>query len=341
MLLLSVKITALANTENPQTYNLLFVGNSLTYTNNLPALVKQVALARGINVTTKMLAKPNYAIVDHWADGRVQELIKTKNYDYVIIQQGPSSQPDGYNMLVNGGRFYRDLTQEHGAKLAYFMVWPARQYYHTFDGVIANYTAGAQANDAILLPVGQIWKNHFDQTGDFSYYSSDQFHPSKIGSEVAATIIVETLFQGQNQNLRQAWITGTGEITDNQINIPSAYITTGGMFGEALNTDEINPVAWGHLNIEFTSCHTATMNYQSLTAVNGNGFGAGSYTIHRLANNHVSQQCEVSGFTQTNNKAFFSGSFYGGSARDGEGFTIDYLNASQAIVTWYTYLPTD
>ena len=92
---------------NPQyqsTYNLLFVGNSLTYTNNLPSLVKQKAAEKGIRVTTKTLANPNYAIVDHWADGDVQNLIKSQLYDFVIIQQGPSSQQDGYNMLINGGR---------------------------------------------------------------------------------------------------------------------------------------------------------------------------------------------------------------------------------------------
>ncbi|WP_234423413.1 SGNH/GDSL hydrolase family protein [Aquimarina spinulae] len=175
-------------------YDLLFVGNSLTYSNNLPRLVTQEAKRKGIVITTTMLAKPNYAIVDHWADKEVQRLIKTKKYDIVIIQQGPSSQADGREMLLNSGKEYSNLCNANGAKLAYFMVWPSRIYYHTFDGVIKNYTDAAINNKAILCPVGKIWKQHFDKTSDFSYYSQDQFHPSLSGSKVAAKVIVESLF---------------------------------------------------------------------------------------------------------------------------------------------------
>lgn len=182
--------------NNPNAdYNLLFVGNSLTYYNDLPNLVKEIAATRDILINTEMLAKGNYAIVDHWADGQVQTLIRSKKYDYVIIQQGPSSQADGYDMLVNGGKQYADLCKANEVKLAYYMVWPSRRYYHTFNGVINNYTAAAEANDAILCPVGKVWKEHFDKTDDFSYYGPDQFHPSIQGSKVAARVIVSSLFQ--------------------------------------------------------------------------------------------------------------------------------------------------
>ncbi len=174
-------------------YNILFVGNSLTYYNNLPELVKQEAASRGVIINTRMLASSNYAIVDHWEDGEVQTLISSGIYDYVVIQQGPSSQPPGLDMLINSGADYANLCQENNARLAYYMVWPALPYYYTFDNVIANYTAAAQANNAILCPVGRRWKEHFDQTEDFSYYGTDGFHPSPEGSRFAAEIIVQSL----------------------------------------------------------------------------------------------------------------------------------------------------
>lgn len=175
-------------------YNILMVGNSLTYTNNLPLLVQQDAERIGISLNVDMLAKPNYAIVDHWAEENVQSLIRSRNYDYVIIQQGPSSQSDGLHMLVHDAKLYADLCQMHDSQLVYFMVWPAMSNYHTFNGVIANYTAGSQANNALLCPVGKEWKKYIDSTQDYSYYSFDQFHPSTKGSKVAASIIVRTLF---------------------------------------------------------------------------------------------------------------------------------------------------
>ncbi|GAB5553629.1 MAG: hypothetical protein Sapg2KO_32200 [Saprospiraceae bacterium] len=175
-------------------YHLLFVGNSLTYYNDLPRLVKDEAAKRDIEIATKTLAKGNYAIVDHWDDGSVQSLIRSKKYDFVIIQQGPSSQDEGFNILVESGADYAELCKANDTKLAYFMVWPSRNYYHTFDGVIKNYTTAATVNNAILCPVGKVWKKHFNETNDFSYYGLDGFHPSLKGSEVAANVIVNTLF---------------------------------------------------------------------------------------------------------------------------------------------------
>ncbi len=75
----------LSNTD----YNILFVGNSLTYFNDLPELVKSSAELEGIKIGIKMIAFGNYAIIDHWEDGEVQKQIASKQFDFVIIQQIP------------------------------------------------------------------------------------------------------------------------------------------------------------------------------------------------------------------------------------------------------------
>ena len=174
--------------------SILFIGNSLTYTNNLPDLVKENARLQGIVINSKTVSFPNYAIEDHWNDGEVQKLISSKTYDFVIIQQGPSSQNNGRNMLIEYGKKYSDLCKLNNTKLCYLMVWPSLKHYHTFDGVINNYKDAAAINNSILLPVGVVWKEYFDRTDDFQYYSSDGFHPSEKGSKIAAKVIVEYLF---------------------------------------------------------------------------------------------------------------------------------------------------
>lgn len=176
------------------TVNILFIGNSLTYTNNLPDLVKKSAKIKGIEVNSKLIAFPNYAIVDHWNDGQVQELIASKKFDFVIVQQGPSSQNDGRKMLIENGKEYRSLCELNDTRLCYFMVWPSLVNYHTFDGVIKNYKDAAAINNSILLPVGEVWKDYIDSTNSYEYYSSDGFHPSLKGSQIAAQVIVEYLF---------------------------------------------------------------------------------------------------------------------------------------------------
>lgn len=181
------------NSVKEKRMSILFIGNSLTYTNDLPALVRTEAKMRGIKFNTKMLAFANYAIEDHWNDGKVQKLIASKEFDYIILQQGPSSQAAGRDMLIESGKAFSALCNTNQTRLCFFMVWPSLKYYQTFDGVIQNYRDAANVNNALLLPVGEFWKNHFDSTGDFSYYSADRFHPSMKGSKIAAKVIVDQL----------------------------------------------------------------------------------------------------------------------------------------------------
>jgi hypothetical protein len=185
---------AIKSNSSKEKINVLFIGNSLTYTNNLPELVKKNAKLKGITINIKMIAFPNYAIADHWNEGQVQKLISSKKYDFVIIQQGPSSQNEGRKMLIEYGKKYKALCELNDAKLCYFMVWPSLEYYHNFDAVIKNHTDAASINKVILLPVGRIWKDYIDSTNNNEYYDTDGFHPSIKGSQIAAKVIVEHLF---------------------------------------------------------------------------------------------------------------------------------------------------
>ncbi len=173
---------------------ILFVGNSLTYTNNLPAMVQAIGVNNDIQLETEMLAYPNYALEDHWHDGKFQKLMNEKYYNYVIVQQGPSSQQDGRDMLFDYGDRFKKVCDEKGARLVFFMVWPSRGNYQTFAGVIQNYRDAATQTESMLCPVGEAWKSYIDSTQDFTYYGADGFHPSLNGSQVAAQMIYNTIF---------------------------------------------------------------------------------------------------------------------------------------------------
>jgi hypothetical protein len=178
----------------PGTKKILFVGNSLTYFNDLPSRVADIGASKGNLVEQEMMAYPNYAIQDHWNEGCLQSMISSGYYDFIVVQQGPSSQADGAQSLLDYGELIQQLCKQHDTKLAFFMVWPARVNYHTFNGVISNYTSAAYATGAILCPVGYAWKRYIDDTGDWSYYGPDDFHPSAVGTGVAAEIIYNSLF---------------------------------------------------------------------------------------------------------------------------------------------------
>ena len=72
----------------------LFIGNSLTYTNNLPSMVQTIAEATGYTMVFGIAAAPNVSLEDHWRNG-VEGTIRTVEADVVVMQQGPSSG-EGY-----------------------------------------------------------------------------------------------------------------------------------------------------------------------------------------------------------------------------------------------------
>jgi hypothetical protein len=180
--------------NNEQTYRILFVGNSLTLSNNLSALVVEEARNRNFKLSVEVLAYPNYSLEDHWNDKRLQKKLLTSNFDFVILQQGPSSQQEGRRMLIDYGMRIKELCAIGRTELVFLMVWPAKQNYHMFDDVIQNYHDAARINGAVLCPVGMVWKEYIESSGDFSYYGDDGFHPSLAGSKAAAEVICRSLF---------------------------------------------------------------------------------------------------------------------------------------------------
>lgn len=164
----------------------------------MPTMLEYIGQQYGVTIKTKSLCFPNYAIIDHINDGKLQKLLAKKQFDYVIIQQGPSSQVEGKRMLVQDGATIKTLCKQYNTKFGYFMVWPSVRYYHTFDNVIENHKFASKQNKALLFSVGSIWKEYNTYKGKQSLYSLDNFHPSTAGSFLAALTVFHQLYPSKN-----------------------------------------------------------------------------------------------------------------------------------------------
>jgi hypothetical protein len=177
--------------------NVLFIGNSLTYENNLPELLKKIAACEHVTINYKMIALPDYALEDHWNDGNAGKEIKSRKYNVVIVQQGPSSQIEGYTLLKDYAVKFANLSKANHARLVFYMVWPAKARSIDFPGVYKSYKDAAIQTQSEFSPAGQAWLTLWKTTPDFSLYGPDNFHPNTNGSLLAALVLYGSI-QGKS-----------------------------------------------------------------------------------------------------------------------------------------------
>jgi len=172
----------------------LFIGNSLTATNNLPAVVNTVAEAAGLDVATRAVAPGNFSLEDHWAQG-IDNFIRTAQADLVVIQQGPSSLPENQLDLQEWTDSIARVVREAGGETAVLMVWPTPDRRFAYDDVRDGYLNAAVQAGATFVPAGEALRVLLDQgTLEFAPFGGDGFHPSPVGTVTMALVIVGTLF---------------------------------------------------------------------------------------------------------------------------------------------------
>jgi len=187
--LLAAAVAAGAEDQTAKTYRILLVGNSLTAANALPSMVKTLGEARGNSVELMPVAVNNFSLEDHWNHGEVRNAIEKGAWTHVVLQQGPSSLPESRVLLRDYvKRFAGDVTKA-GARTALYMVWPAKARERDFDAVSESYRVAARDVDGVLLPAGDAWRDAWKIDPSLELYAEDGFHPSRLGSYLAALTI--------------------------------------------------------------------------------------------------------------------------------------------------------
>ena len=175
--------------------HVLFVGNSLTYFNDLPGIVEALAdSAHETLLETRMVALPDFSLEDHWADGRAAALIRKGGWHVVVLQQGPSSVEANRQLLIDYAQRFDGLSRDVGARSALYMVWPTSDRQQDFDRSSESYRLAATAVNGLLFRVGDAWREAWRRDASLQLYSADGLHPTVEGSYLAALVMYATLY---------------------------------------------------------------------------------------------------------------------------------------------------
>lgn len=175
---------------------ILFIGNSLTYVNDLPSVVKALAAGAGLPRTqVASIAFPDFALEDHWSQGQAREAVGKDGWTHVVMQQGPSALESSRTNLLQWTGTFAGVIKAHGAMPGMYMVWPSTERSFDFDRVSESYRLAAQSVQGQLYPAGDAWRAAWRRNAGLALYGGDGFHPSTLGTYAAALTIVAVIYQ--------------------------------------------------------------------------------------------------------------------------------------------------
>ena len=213
--------------------NVLFIGNSYTFYNNLPTMISSIANSMGDFLNTEGSLVGGATLQNHANNNNTTDLIMMGDWDYIVLQE-QSQYPSFPLWQVEQDVFpyasqLNDLVNQYNecGNTVFFMTWgrengdqsncqnwpPVCTYEGMDDLLRERYMTMANDNNALVSPVGAVWRFIRESGYNIDLYSTDESHPSFLGSYVAAVCFYTTLFQ--KNPLEIPWNSDLGISEDN------------------------------------------------------------------------------------------------------------------------------
>ncbi len=171
---------------------ILFIGNSHTYFNNMPYIVKQNAEREGISADVTALFRGGWYLFQHEKEIETKFNIKFGSYDYVVLQEHshPFDRTEDY---FAAAKTLCAMIHQAGGIPVIYATWSEKnnRANQAHMDLVNRQIAGE--NEALLANVGQLWWQEMDRDPSVDLYWDDGQHASIAGSEFAAKIIWKTI----------------------------------------------------------------------------------------------------------------------------------------------------
>ncbi len=209
--------------------NILFLGNSLMFYNDMPELFAQIAAANGKEVNVQSVTRGSATISDFVDERTIVgaqtiPLLKNNHWDLVVIE--PSRRMSPFENTVReaeleSAKKMQALAKAAGGDVLLYSVWgnncgaaveykahtpinvsevatrPIDRKSHTKFMHEVNLGIAAALGGVKVALAGYAFENCIAKYPEFNLYDPDECHPSPIGSYLAAAAIYATAF-GEN-----------------------------------------------------------------------------------------------------------------------------------------------
>ena len=216
VLVLTFTIIASIATKAQQT-SVLFLGNSYTYTADLPGTLNNLATEAGDDLYFESNTPPGYTFEGHSTNGTTLNKIASRDWDFVVLQEQSQRPSFGAAQVANQVYSYAEILVDsirsnyECTEPLFFMTWgrrdgdqdncaniPALCTYEGMQGRLRNaYLEMTSNNDATVAPCGAAWQQMALNNDQFfnGLYINDGSHPSAWGTYLNACVFYATIFR--------------------------------------------------------------------------------------------------------------------------------------------------
>ena len=187
------KVIIMLAKDTRKSLNILFIGNSHTYFNDMPLMVQRRAEADGYDCRVVMIAHGGWYLAQHVEEPDVRFNILFGVYDYVVLQEhahpfGPVEKFRDAAVQLN------EWIREAESIPVVYECW-ARKAEPEVQAVMNEaHRQIAEEIGALIAPVGENWWKYQESYPELDMYYKDGAHDSAAGSDFAAKYIWQTIY---------------------------------------------------------------------------------------------------------------------------------------------------
>lgn len=194
--------------EEVQPQNVLFVGNSYTYYNDMPVIFGNIANAAGVAVNVDSITEGSQRLYQ-WADPEnargkaLYEKLEAKgDYDIIVLQEQSTNPINGYDSFLSGAQTLaaKIAQTQTNCQIYMYETWGSPLYGPNHGGIpemesklCTAYENAATAIGAKVSYVGKAFTYVYQNHTNINLYNADDTHPSYEGSFLSACVHAATM----------------------------------------------------------------------------------------------------------------------------------------------------
>jgi hypothetical protein len=187
--------------------NVLFIGNSYTAFNNLPAIFVALSRAGGHKVASQSLSEGGWTLAEHASAAETLSALNSRPWDYVILQEQseiPAEAASREELMDPAARTLVNEIESTGSTPVFFLTWAHRDglpaagledYQAMQIALDQGYLEIARELQVEVAPVGAAWGSALETDPALTLWQADGSHPTPSGTYLAACVFYAVLFQ--------------------------------------------------------------------------------------------------------------------------------------------------